>query len=138
MNLNNLNCRLSLVLWFAAIHSALIGLGLIATPPSWMSTFGLQVGGERFFQVQGGAFHFLMAAIYGWAALKLLQMRGLIVLTIAVKSVSALFLATYCMIVRTTWIFLASAAVDASLAALIYCALVDCEREHLQRLGEIR
>jgi len=138
MNLNNLNCRLSLVLWFAAIHSALIGLGLMATPTSWMSAFGLQVGGERLFQVQGGAFHFLMAAIYAWAALKLLQMRGLIVLAIVVKAVSTLFLVTYCMIVRTTWVCLTSAAVDASLAALIYCTLVDCERDHIQRLGEIR
>ena len=138
MNLSNLNCRLSLVLWLAAIHSALIGIGLMAIPQPWMSAFGLQVGGERFFQVQGGAFHFLMAAIYAWAALRLLRMRELIILAIVVKGIAAVFLATYYLVVQTIWIFLASAAVDASIAALIYWTLVDCEREHLQRLGEIR
>jgi len=138
MNLKNLNHRLSLVLWFAAIHSALIGLVLIALPSSWMTAFGLHVGGERFFQVQGGAFYFVMAAIYARAALKLLRVRELIILAIVAKSIEAVFLGTYFLVVQMIWVVLASAAVDASVAALIYCTLVDCERERLQRLGEIR
>jgi len=138
MNIKNLSCRLSLVLWFAAIYSALIGLGLMAIPPSFLSTLGLQVGGEPFFQVQGGAFHFLMAAIYAWAAMRLLRMRELIILAIVVKGIAALFLATYYLVVQTIWIFLASAVVDASMATLIYLTFVDCKRAQLQLFGEIR
>ncbi len=137
MNLNNVNCRLSLVLWLATIHSAFLGLGLLAIPPSWMASFGLQVSGEHFFQAQGGAFHLVMAAIYAWAALRMLRMRELIILAIVVKSIAAVFLATYCLVVHMIWIVLAAAAVDASIAALIYGTLVDCEREQLQRLGEM-
>jgi len=137
MNLNKVNYRLSLVLWMATIHSALLGLGLMAISPSWIRALGLQINGERFFQAQGGAFHLVMAAIYAWAAVRTLRRRELIILAIVVKSTAALFLAAYCLFVHMIWIVLASAAVDASIAALIYCTLVDCERERLQRLGEI-
>jgi hypothetical protein len=129
---------ISLVLWFAAFHSILVGLGLLVIPPSQMHLFGLQAGGERFFQAQGGVFHFVMAIIYFWAAVRQLQVRDLIILVIVIKSAAALFLVTYYLFVQAVWVVAVSAVVDALMAGLIYRVLMDAQRQSLARLGHIR
>ncbi len=137
MSLSNSSFRLSLVLWIATIQSILIGLCLIAFPASWMAALGLQVGGDRFFQVQVAAFQFVMAAAYTWAALKLFSVRELIILAILAKSIAAVFLLTYCLVVQMIWVVLAAAAIEALMAALIHHTLADCEKERVQRLGHV-
>jgi len=128
MNLNARN-RLSLVLWFVAIHSCLIWLALTLLPPSGLTFFGLRICSERFFPVQAGVFHLVMATMYAWAALGLLRVRELIRMAVVAKCIATVFLVTYYLVIDRIWVVLAAGIVDGLMAALIWHTLAAFERQ---------
>lgn len=91
----NAESRLSLVLWAIALHSFLVGLGLIMQPPVIMKLFGFKSCGEHFFPAQGGVFHIVMAFAYAMAAGNLQKNRALVIFSIGVKAAATVFLLIY-------------------------------------------
>ncbi len=70
---------LSLFLWLVAIHSFLVGVGLILLPSSLIDFFGYETCAERLFPSQGGVFHIAMAVGYAMAAFNISRFECLIV-----------------------------------------------------------
>ena len=60
--------RLRLLLRLVAAHSLAVGLALVLAPADVFVRLGYAPLGERFFPVQGGVFHIVMAAGYLMAA----------------------------------------------------------------------
>ncbi|MGD9900354.1 MAG: hypothetical protein AB7T22_14615 [Calditrichaceae bacterium] len=120
--LKDAESRLSLVLWAIAVHSFLVGLGLIIQPPVIMKLFGFKSCGEHFFPAQGGVFHIVMASAYVMAASHPLQNRIMIVFSIWVKAAATIFLLLYFLIVESIWIVLASCIGDGVMGLLIFLA----------------
>ena len=74
---------LSLLLWAVALHSALVGIGLMAAPPALLERFGFGTVSQRFFPVQGGVFHLVMVMFYVTAARAPERHRDLVRLAVA-------------------------------------------------------
>jgi len=55
---------LSVFLWLVAVHSFLVGIGLIVLPSSAFEFLGFNPTFERFFSTQGGVFHSVMVLRY--------------------------------------------------------------------------
>ena len=115
--------RLTLVLWLVAIHSFLVGVALIARPTMLPELFGFNPSLERFFAVQGGVFHIVIAVAYVMAAVDVDKRRCLVVFSIIVKGMATVFLVTYFLAVDRIWLVLASALGDGVMGAAIYLSL---------------
>ena len=116
------------VLVLAAVHSAAVGVGLIALPSRWLPAFGLAGEAERFFRAQGGVFHLLMAYAYLLAARRLPRAELLVHLAIVVKGTACVFLVLYAVLVSSAWVVVASAAGDGAFAVLLVLARARCRR----------
>ena len=127
----NARTCLTLLLWFAAIHSFLVGLGLVLLPASAMSFFGLIPYVERFFPVQGGVFHIVMSVAYTLAAIRTDRFLQLIVFAIVAKLMAAVFLFTYYIAIDGIWVILLSGAGD----GLMGLALLLAFRAYRRRLA---
>ena len=112
--------RLILVLWLMAIHSFLVGVGLIARPIFLPELFGFNPSLERFFPVQAGVFHVIMAVAYIMAAVDVDKCRCLVIFSIIVKGMATIFLLTYFLAVDRVWLVLASALGDGVMGVAIY------------------
>ena len=112
--------RMILVLWLMGIHSFLVGVGLIARPIVLPELFGFNPSLERFFPVQAGVFHVIMAVAYIMAAVDVDKGRCLIIFSIVVKVMATIFLLTYFLAVDRVWLVLASALGDGMLGVAIY------------------
>ncbi len=86
---------LRLFLWAVALHSFLVGLGLIFVTNHIRVLFGFKPSPEHFFQIQGGVFHIVMAMGYILAADRRKRFDDLIIFTILVKLFATLFLLLY-------------------------------------------
>ncbi len=113
---------LSLVLWVVALHSLLVGIGLVVRPSSLMATFGFGPCYERFFPTQGGIFHIVMAIGYGLAAKDPVQHASLILFAIIVKTIAAIYLLLYYLIIDPLWIVLFSGVIDGVMGVAILMA----------------
>ncbi|MBU1938018.1 hypothetical protein KKG05_11515 [bacterium] len=120
--------RLVLILFLIAIHSFLVGIGLIIRPGTLMLLFGFNPGYERFFPTQGGVFHIVMAIGYTMAALRINDYRCLIIFSIIVKSIAAVYLFIYYALVDSIWIVLVSGIGDGLMALAILFALLSFVR----------
>ena len=87
--------RLSVLLWLVALHSLVVGLGLVLVPPETMQLFGYGPYQERFFSVQAGVFHFVLVVAYALAAARPRRFPGLLLLSVAAKFMATAFLALY-------------------------------------------
>jgi uncharacterized membrane protein len=103
---------LSLFLWLVAIHSFLVGIGLIVLPLPLLKLFGYGVCAERFFPSQGGVFHIAMAVGYAMGAYNLKSYDCLIIFSIIVKFIATVFLFTYFFLVSSIWLVLLSGISD--------------------------
>lgn len=103
---------LSVVLWLTACHSFLMGIALIAQPPTIMAIVGFSRLGERFFPAQGGVFHIVMGIAYVLGAVNTEKYHELIFFAIIVKAAATLFLMLYCFAVEFKWIILLSGIGD--------------------------
>ncbi len=120
--------RLDLVLWLVAVHSAFVGLGLILMPASTMPFFGFEVTGEKFFALQGGVFHLVMAVAYALATIRAERYRGLILLAILAKFMATVFLFVYYLFVERIWTVLLSGAGDCLMGIAILVAFLNYRR----------
>ncbi|MEW6413540.1 MAG: hypothetical protein AB1483_13875 [Candidatus Zixiibacteriota bacterium] len=112
--------RLVLVLWLVGIHSIVVGFGLIFLPPSYVPFFGFAPFAEKFFPVQGGVFHLVMAVAYIMAAVRPERYPGLIILSFVAKLMAAAFLLTYYILIDRIWMVLFSGVGDALMGLVIY------------------
>ncbi|MEA1979990.1 MAG: hypothetical protein U9N54_03340 [candidate division Zixibacteria bacterium] len=115
--------RLTLVLWLVGIHSFLVGVGLIAWPATLPELFGFKPSLERFFTVQAGVFHIVMAVAYIMAAVDVDKCSCLVVFSIIVKGMATVFLITYFLAVDRIWLVLVSALGDGVMGVVIYLLL---------------
>ena len=116
--------RLAFVLLLIAIHSFLVGIGLITRPAMLMKLFGFGPCYERFFPTQGGVFHVAMAIGYAMAALNVDKYRYLIYFSIIVKSLATIYLFIYYSVLNSLCIILASGIGDGLMALAIFLSLL--------------
>ncbi len=117
------NERLRLLLGAVALHSFMVGLGLIFVPPELMQRFGYGPFQERFFAVQAGVFHFVMVTMYALPGWRPERWEPLVELAIIAKSIAFLFLVIYYTFVDTIWVVLFSGLADGAMGVLIWAAL---------------
>ena len=110
---------LSMILWLIALHSFIVGIGLIVMPPHLMEFLGFNSCGDRFFQCQGGLFHIVMAVAYSLAALKTSKFECLILFSIIVKFSATIFLFIYYFFAAQIWMVLLSGITDCLMGIVI-------------------
>jgi Na+-driven multidrug efflux pump len=103
---------LSVFLWLVALHSLLVGIGLIFLPSSFFEFLGFQKTFDRFFSTQGGVFHIAMSVGYAMAAKDLSKYKQLIVFTIIIKFIATVFLLSYFFVVSQQWLIITSGISD--------------------------
>ncbi|HNS73647.1 MAG TPA: hypothetical protein PKI81_09595 [bacterium] len=111
---------LIIFLWLIAIHSFLVGLGLIFMPYSLLEQLGYASCSERFFRAQGGVFHIVMAIGYAMAAVRARQFECLIIFSIVVKFAATIFLFAYASLVKNLAVILLSGVIDFLMGVVLY------------------
>lgn len=110
---------LSLILALISLHSFLVGIALIARPPSLMRLSGFSAVNEPFFPVQGGTFHIVMAVGYAMAAASPGYFTGLVIFSILVKFLAMTFLVAYYLLAEPRLFVLGSGLADGFMGILI-------------------
>jgi hypothetical protein len=110
---------LSFFLWLVAIHSFLVGAGLVVLPTSAFEYFGFNPTFERFFSTQGGVFHIAMSVGYAMAGYNKIKYKQLIVFSIIVKFIATVFLISYFLIISPQWLILMSGISDFLMGVVI-------------------
>lgn len=121
---NDLNW-LKIILILVSLHSLLVGTLLIVLPGKSMPFFGFCVPVEKFFQLQGGVFHYVMAVGYFMAAIWYNRYHGLILLAIIAKFFSTIFLFSFYLLVNQVWVVLFSGIVDCLMGLAILWGSLD-------------
>ena len=91
--------------------------------------FGFQPYTERFFPVQGGVFHIVMAVAYALAARSHGQNNALISFIVAAKLMATVFLLSYFVFVDPIWMLLLSASGDGALGLAILIAYNSAKKQ---------
>lgn len=112
--------RVFLLLWFMAIHSILVALGLIFLPTKYLPFFGFFGYSGRFFQMQSGVFHIVMSCAYLMGAYQIRQSNILVYFAISAKSIATIFLITIFIFYETNWMILLSAIGDGAMALVLF------------------
>ena len=123
---------LSLILWFIALHSFIVGIGLITMPSNIIEYLGFTSGGDRFFQEQGGMFHIIMAAAYTLPAIKINKFESLILFAIVVKISATIFLFVYYFFASRILIVLLSGITDFLMAVVILLVYILYRQQNRQ------
>lgn len=84
-----------IILWLIAVHSFLVGMGMILIPSSFIEYLGFAANNDCFFRYQGGVFHIVMSIAYAGAAINIGRDNSLVFLTIAAKFMATVFLFSY-------------------------------------------
>ncbi len=108
------------MLWLMALHSFGVALGLIFLPTKLLPLFGFYGYSGRFFQIQAGVFHIVMAAAYLMAAYQIERSPGLIQFSIYAKTIAFIFLLTSFIFFTQGWMILLSALVDGLMALILF------------------
>ncbi|MDY6974437.1 MAG: hypothetical protein SV775_19310 [Thermodesulfobacteriota bacterium] len=103
---------LALILWLVALHSFLVGCGLVLQPPGLMAFAGFSLDYDRFFPAQGGVFHIVMAICYAMSAIDVGKSGRLIVFSIILKTTATAFLLIYYFVIDSKLIILLSGIGD--------------------------
>ncbi len=111
--------RLNFLLWIFVLHTLGVAIGLIVLSPEYLIYFGFQNFQCRFFQMQAGIFHLVMAVAYLLALYQGESAPGLIYFAVFAKSIAAVFLAFYYLFVEQIWMILLSALGDGFLGMLL-------------------
>lgn len=119
---------LSIFLWLVAVHSFLVGVGLIILPDSLINFFGFNKCTERFFPSQGGVFHIAMAVGYAMAAFDLRKYDCLIIFSIIVKFLATVFLFIYFFFVSSIWLVIFSGVSDFLMGLIILILYLSIRR----------
>lgn len=116
--------QLKIFLKLVALHSFVVGIGLILLPPVYLEYFGLYGYKSCFFQAQGGVFHLVMCMAYLITARYLDKSPGLIQFVIMAKCMAVIFLVTYYIFIESSWMIIASAFGDGTMALIVYILYV--------------
>jgi hypothetical protein len=103
---------LKIFLVLVALHSFLVGMGLIFIPLDLYEFFGFKGYYGSFFKIQGGVFHIVMCGAYVPAALNPVRNRIMIRFAIFAKFIATVFLVGYALFVEMVWMVLASGIFD--------------------------
>lgn len=103
---------LSVLLWLVALHSFLVGVGLIVLPSSFFEFLGFSKTFDRFFSTQGGVFHIAMSVGYALAGYNKEKYKQLIVFSVIVKFIATVFLLTYFIIISSQFLIIFSGITD--------------------------
>ena len=109
---------LSVFLYLVAIHSFVVGIGLIFLPGSVFQFLGFIQTFDRFFSTQGGVFHIAMFFAYAMAAYNLIKYKQLIVFSILVKFIATIFLLSYFIFISNQWLIILSGISDLIMAII--------------------
>ncbi len=112
--------RVFLMLWLMSIHSFGVALGLMFLPTKLLPLFGFYGYSGRFFQIQSGVFHVVMAAAYLMAAYQTERSPGLVQFSIYAKTIAFAFLITIYFFYTAGWMVLFSALADGLMALILY------------------
>ncbi|MFZ1519905.1 MAG: hypothetical protein WAU11_14075 [Ignavibacteriaceae bacterium] len=110
---------LSVFLWLVAIHSFLVGIGLIVLPTSVFKFLGYESTFDRFFSTQGGVFHIVMAIGYAMAGYDKKRFECLIIFSIIVKFIATLFLIIYFILISSQLLIVLSGISDFMMCLVI-------------------
>ena len=116
---NKFQFRLQIWLSLMALHSCVVGFGLIWHPANLLAQFGYAPVSEPFFPAQGGVFHIIMALGYALAANQPFRFSGLIFFSVVVKIVATLFLLAYWLTNPGLWLVLVSGLGDGVMALVL-------------------
>ena len=108
------------MLWIMAIHSFSVALGLMLLPTKLLPIFGFLGYSGRFFQMQSGVFHIVMAAAYLMAAYQIERSPGLVQFSIFAKIIAVAFLLTVFIFFTSGWTILLSAIVDGLMGLILF------------------
>lgn len=103
---------LVITLWLVTLHSLFVGIAMILFPTDWIAYFDIIPSKHRFFIMQGGVFHLVMAVAYGMAASNVKGNSTLIKFAIAAKFIATFFLLSYFTFINQFGIILLSAIGD--------------------------
>ncbi len=112
---------LRLFLLLIAVHTFGVGVVLIIAGSDIMMLFGFPELESRFFQMQGGVFHLLIAYVYWLAYRDPVRNEHLVIFIIIVKTTAAVFLFSYYFFIEQVIMVLLSGVVDAAMGAILYC-----------------
>jgi hypothetical protein len=113
---------LKFILYAIALHSFIVGLGLVIQIPGIMAWLGFGNCHEHFFPAQGGVFHIVMAIGYSLAARNPLKYQCLITFTIIVKALATVFLLSYFLLFEMIWMVLISGLTDGLMCIAVFWA----------------
>jgi hypothetical protein len=111
---------LELFLWLVALHSFLVGIALIVTPATVFVYFGYSTITEKFFPVQGGVFHIVLAIAYSMAARDVVHQQRMIMLAISAKIIATVFLFSYYFLIAPIWVVLLSGVIDGMMGSVLW------------------
>ena len=101
-----------------------------------MPHFGFAVAVEKFFPVQGGVFHIVMAVVYSLAGYHKLRQESLILVSVIAKYMATLFLVTYALFVQAVWMVWISALGDLIMGSVILWAWRSCRSQDQQAIAQ--
>lgn len=110
---------LTVFLWLVALHSFLVGIGLIVLPASVFEFLGYKTTFDRFFSTQGGVFHIVMAVGYAMAGYDKKRFECLIIFSIIVKFIATVFLIIYFIIISQQLLIILSGISDFLMGLII-------------------
>lgn len=119
MKLISLKKYFPALLWLIALHSFLVGLGLIFVPNTFLEYLGYGKCVENFFRTQGGVFHIAMAIGYSLAAYNSKKNECLVIFSIIVKFLATIFLFSYFIFINPLLVILLSGISDFIMGILI-------------------
>ncbi len=111
--------HLSFVLTLVSIHSFLVGVGLILFPGELIEYVGFQFVHEKFFQTQAGVFHIILSIGYILPVINYNNFKNLVIFSIIVKIIAALFLFIYFLFFDSIVCVLLSGCGDCAMAVLL-------------------
>ena len=111
---------LRIILKLVALHSLLVGIGLIFMPSNLIAYLGFNPCTERFFPTQGGVFHIIMAVAYLMGSSKSNKYECMIIFSIIVKLSATIFLLIYFIFITQTWMIIFSCISDCLMGIVIW------------------
>jgi hypothetical protein len=106
---------LSWLLAAVALHSIVLGIVMLAAPFEFLSLFGWEVGGPRFFPAQSGLFLLILGAAYAGAIVN----RSLVWIVILSKGLALMFLVGETMAGHSPPVVYVTAGIDGAMGAAV-------------------
>ncbi len=120
--------NLTVFLWLVALHSFLVGIGIIILPESMYKLLGLEVFPGDFFRYQGGVFHIVMSIAYTGAVFNAQVNKGLVILCVIAKFMAVVFLFSYYFLIANVGIIIFSGIGDLLMGIIVLGLLKKFEK----------